>query len=66
MKKKYFSPIYFAATWCQEKKKLKNNISIPSKKKIYHLNFFLAFTAKIKMNLVAPKNEITTVGKTLL
>ena len=62
MKKKYFSPIYFAATWCQEKKAKKY---IHHQKKIYHLNFFLAFTAK-KMNLVAPKNEITTVGKTLL
>lgn len=36
----------------------------PSKNNIYHLKFF-SFQQK-QMNLVAPKNEITTVGKTLL
>jgi len=41
--KKYFSPIYFAATWCQEKKKLKYSTI---KKYFYHLKFFLAFSKK--------------------
>lgn len=70
-KEKYFSPIFtFAATWCQEKKKLKKKTSTTIRKYTYHRIFFSYFKQqnKKKMNLVAPKNEILllTVGKTLL
>jgi len=53
MKKKYFSPIYFAATWCQEKKKLKNISTI--KKKNLPSKFFFSFYSKNKNEFSCPK-----------